>query len=84
MIGPLGQMFVPFASVQGDVFSLDPTFRAAAALTTTVPPVRVTPAVGLEWSWPILATLGRLACVRADRADHRTAGRDARRQAAQQ
>ena len=42
------------------------------------------PAVGVEWSWPILATLGLdLARLRADGAAHRAAGRDARRQAAQ-
>jgi LPS-assembly protein len=58
MVGPLGQVFVPFASVQGDVFSLDPTSAVPPNLTDDTVAGRVTPAVGVEWSWPILATAG--------------------------
>ena len=85
MVGPLGQMFVPFASVQGDVFTLDPTSSVPPALTDELGrwPRHPGSRARMELADPGDAGAD-LARVRADRADHRTAGRDARRQAAQQ
>ena len=74
---PGGQVFTPFASVRGDVFTLDPTSTMAPAPDRRRrSPVRVMPAVGARME---LADPGDaralVARVRADRADHRAAGR---------
>ncbi len=58
MIGPGGQVFTPFASLRGDVFSLDPTGVVPASLTADPNPTRFMPAAGLEWSWPVMMTAG--------------------------
>ena len=52
-----GQVFTPFASARGDIYSLNPD-GSAAAITGDPTAYRFMPAVGLEWNWPILATLG--------------------------
>lgn len=56
IIGPLGQVFTPFASVRGDAFGMDPTSAAGASQLPDDAATRLMPAVGVEWSWPILAT----------------------------
>lgn len=58
IIGPLGQVITPFASLRGDLFSLDPNGPVWPQLTNNDVPTRVTPAVGVEWSWPVMATAG--------------------------
>ena len=58
LIGPMGQMFTPFASLRGDIFGLDPNSPAPSELTTEQAAFRGMPAVGVTWSWPIMATLG--------------------------
>ena len=58
LVGPLGQVFTPFASVRGDVFALDPTGTVPASLTSDPNPTRFMPTAGFEWSWPILMTAG--------------------------
>lgn len=55
-IGPGGQVFTPFAYLRGDLFGLDPGSADAEALVGDGARGRVMPAVGLQWSWPILAT----------------------------
>jgi LPS-assembly protein len=57
-IGPMGQLITPFASLRGDVFGLNPQSPAPADLTSDTSAFRGMPAVGLEWSWPVMATLG--------------------------
>jgi LPS-assembly protein len=57
-IGPMGQLITPFASLRGDIFGLDPSSPAPSALTTDQTAFRGMPTVGVQWSWPIMATLG--------------------------
>jgi LPS-assembly protein len=57
-IGPLGQLITPFASLRGDIFGLNPDNPAPAALTTNDSAFRGMPAVGVEWSWPVMMTWG--------------------------
>ncbi len=57
IIGPLGQVIRPFASVRGDFFSLNPNGVVPASLTSDQTPTRFMPAAGVEWSWPIMASL---------------------------
>lgn len=56
-IGPMGQVFTPFAYVRGDAFFLNGQTSAAIAsgLTPDSSAYRVMPAVGVDWSLPILA-----------------------------
>ncbi len=56
-IGPNGQVVTPFAYVRGDSFALDNS-ATAAALTGDSTAYRVMPAVGFDWSMPILARIG--------------------------
>ena len=60
IVSPMGQVITPFASVRGDAFYL--TGQTAAAmgngLTGDATAYRFMPAVGVEWSWPILARSG--------------------------
>ena len=60
MIGPMGQVITPFASLRGDAFYLTGQTADAvlAGLTTDSSAYRAVPAVGVEWSWPILARAG--------------------------
>jgi LPS-assembly protein len=57
-VGPMGQVITPFASLRGDAFFLDGTSDATSTdgliVNSTV--VRFMPAVGVDWSLPILAT----------------------------
>ena len=57
-IGPMGQLITPFASLRGDAFGLNPNDPVPAALTPNQSAFRGMPAVGVEWSWPVMATLG--------------------------
>ena len=56
VVGPMGQVITPFASVRGDVFFLDQD--TAAAITGDGTVARVTPAVGVEFSLPVLVSDG--------------------------
>jgi LPS-assembly protein len=58
LIGPMGQLITPFASLRGDIFGLDPSSSAPSELTTDRSAFRGMPAVGAEWRWPIMATWG--------------------------
>jgi LPS-assembly protein len=55
-IGPMGQVITPFAYLRGDAFYLDGQTTAAttAGLTSDSTAFRVMPAVGVDWSLPIL------------------------------
>ncbi len=55
-IGPMGQVITPFAYVRGDAFYLNDQTAAAisAGLTPNSTAFRFTPAVGIDWSLPIL------------------------------
>jgi len=56
-IGPLGQVITPFASVRGDAFFLSGQQTAATGgVTSDNTAFRFMPAVGVDWSLPILAT----------------------------
>jgi LPS-assembly protein len=57
IIGPGGQVFTPFAYLRGDAFGLDPGSANASALISDDAATRLTPAVGLEWSWPVMASV---------------------------
>ncbi len=56
-IGPMGQVITPFAYVRGDAFYLDgqTTTAMAAGLTSDSTAYRLMPAVGVDWSLPIVA-----------------------------
>jgi len=56
IIGPMGQVITPFASLRGDAFFMDGV--TAAPLTSSTTAFRFMPAVGVEWSLPILVTAG--------------------------
>jgi LPS-assembly protein len=58
LIGPLGQVITPFAYLRGDVFGLDSTSAAPTPLTSASSAARFMPAVGLEWSLPVMVTAG--------------------------
>jgi LPS-assembly protein len=58
IIGPFGQVFTPFAYLRGDAFALSPS-DSSTGLTDQSSAFRGMPAVGLEWSWPVLATIGQ-------------------------
>jgi LPS-assembly protein len=58
IIGPFGQVFTPFAYLRGDAFSLNPS-DPTPGLTDQSTAFRGMPAVGLEWSLPVLATIGQ-------------------------
>jgi LPS-assembly protein len=55
LVGPLGQVFTPFAYARGDAFFIDP-LAVAAGLTTESSINRGMVAAGLEWRWPWLFT----------------------------
>jgi LPS-assembly protein len=58
MIGPMGVVVTPFASLRGDVYALDPTATVPPQLTTASTPGRFMPAAGVELSLPVIATAG--------------------------
>ena len=59
LIGPVGTVFTPFASIRGDAFSLDPSGATASSLLTPdSTPTRTMAAAGIEASWPVMATAG--------------------------
>lgn len=57
-VTPMGQVITPFASLRGDIFYLSGQTSDAelAGLTSDPTAYRAMPAVGVEWSWPILAS----------------------------
>lgn len=58
IIGPFGQVFTPFAYLRGDAFALDPTDHSTP-LTSQTTAFRGMPAAGIEWSLPVMATVGQ-------------------------
>jgi LPS-assembly protein len=56
MIGPMGAVITPFASLRGDAFFMNGD--TAASVTTDSTAFRFMPTVGVEWSLPIIATSG--------------------------
>lgn len=59
IIGPLGQVFTPFAYLRGDAFALSADAGAPSSLTSDSSAFRGMPAVGMEWSWPVMAQIGQ-------------------------
>ncbi len=59
IIGPFGQVFTPFAYLRGDAFAINPDSSAPASLTDQSSGFRGMPAVGMEWSWPVMAQIGQ-------------------------
>ncbi|WP_421723315.1 LPS-assembly protein LptD [Bauldia sp.] len=57
MIGPGGQVITAFASVRGDIFSINPEGDIPDELTSDSTPTRFMPTAGFEWSLPIMASL---------------------------
>ncbi|MCB1495899.1 MAG: LPS-assembly protein LptD [Bauldia sp.] len=57
MIIPGGQVLSTFASLRGDVFSLDTEGTVPQGLTNQDTPTRLMPTAGATWSYPILASL---------------------------
>ncbi|MCR4282959.1 MAG: LPS assembly protein LptD, partial [Bauldia sp.] len=59
IIGPMGQVITPFAYLRGDAFFLSGQSAGAIGqgLTPDATAYRLTPAVGAEWSWPILVAV---------------------------
>lgn len=57
MVGPGGQLITAFASVRGDIFSINPEGDVPDRLTSDSTPTRFMPSAGLEWSMPIMASL---------------------------
>ena len=55
-IGPMGQVITPFAYVRGDAFYLDgqTSDATSAGLTSDASAFRFMPAVGVDWSLPVL------------------------------
>jgi LPS-assembly protein len=60
IVGPMGQVITPFAWMRGDAFFLAGQTPEAIAggLTPDSSAYRFMPAIGAEWSWPILARAG--------------------------
>ena len=59
IIGPMGQVITPFAYVRADAFALDidaPSLASSVAVTGDDFAFRAVPAVGVDWSLPIMAT----------------------------
>jgi len=57
MVAPGGQLVTTFASLRGDFFSLNPNGVVPPQLTSQTNPTRFMPAAGVEWSWPIMASV---------------------------
>ena len=57
IIGPLGQVITPFASLRGDAFFLGDN-TSGAPLTTDPTAFEFMPAIGATWSLPVLITAG--------------------------
>ena len=62
---PGGQLLTTFASARGDFYAMDPEDNGGIwpELTNNDAPVRFMPAVGAEWSWPVLVTAANSAHV---------------------
>ncbi len=69
-IGPMGQVITPFAYLRGDAFYLDGQTSAAmaAGLTSDSHVYRFMPAVGIDWSLPILAQAPHVTSIIEPRA----------------
>ena len=57
-IAPGGQLITPWASLRGDVFAMNNTSNAST-LTDDSLAGRFMPAVGVDWSLPVLITVGK-------------------------
>lgn len=58
MIGPAGSVVTTFASLRGDVFSINPEGSdIPGSLTSQENPTRFMPTVGAEFSYPVMASL---------------------------
>jgi LPS-assembly protein len=58
-IGPMGQVITPFASIRADAFALDldtPSLADSVDVTGDDYAFRAIPAVGFDWSLPVMAT----------------------------
>jgi len=58
-IGPMGQVITPFASLRADAFALDlesPSLASSVDVTGDDFAFRAVPAVGFDWSLPVMAT----------------------------
>jgi len=56
LIAPLGQVLVPYAGVQGDLFAVENNDPNVTALVDDPLVGRLMPAAGLTWRWPWLVT----------------------------
>ena len=58
-VGPMGQLFTPFAYVRADAFALDidsPSLADSVSVTGDDFAFRAVPAIGFDWSLPVMAT----------------------------
>lgn len=58
-VGPMGQLFTPFAYVRADAFALDidsPSLTDSVSVTGDDFAFRAVPAIGFDWSLPVMAT----------------------------
>ncbi|MGV8839717.1 MAG: LPS-assembly protein LptD [Bauldia sp.] len=62
IVGPLGQVFTPFGYVRGDLYVMNLTDAPPGVIAGPVA-ARAIGAIGLDWAWPILVTMGQSAHV---------------------
>jgi LPS-assembly protein len=58
LVGPMGQLITPFAYIRADAFGLDldsPTLAGSVDLTDDSFAFRAVPAIGVDWSLPVMA-----------------------------
>ena len=69
-IGPMGQVITPFAYLRGDAFYLNgqSTSATAGSLTSDSTAYRFMPAVGVDWSLPILVQTAHVTNIIEPRA----------------
>ncbi|MCW5715647.1 MAG: LPS-assembly protein LptD [Bauldia sp.] len=60
IIGPLGQVFTPFAYVRGDLYVMNLTAPPPGVIAGPIA-ARAIGAIGLDWAWPFLITMGQSA-----------------------
>lgn len=60
IIGPLGQVFTPFAYFRGDLYAMN-LASPPPGVTSEPIAVRAIGAIGLDWAWPFLITMGQSA-----------------------
>lgn len=62
IIGPLGQVFTPFAYLRGDLYMMDLSAPPPGVIAGPIA-ARAIGAIGLDWAWPFLVTMGQSAHV---------------------